>query len=622
MVRMSHGDIEVVFKPIETRAVSTSNKVLLDVARECGIPVRADCGGIGVCGKCRVRFETIDGELSKPTQSELNILGEKSIAEGYRLACQVKLISGRFIIYIPSESIIQKYRSADIGLEKPLVLKPAINIYRVRPSKPTLNHPYPDLDRVVEEIKKALAVDEVGIPLEILRELPEILRKADWDIDVVLWSGKKIVDVRPHIDSFKPYGLAIDIGTSRVVVHLVDLLSGETIAIESMVNPQTVYGADIISRLVYASRSVENLQKLHTVIVNSINTLIEKIVNRVSISLDQIYEAVVVCNTVMHHLFLGIEPRYLGIAPYTPGARGPLHYEARELGLKMNKYGIVYLPPIIAGFVGSDAVADAVSIDIDECREPCILIDIGTNTEIIVNTGKKIVAGSTPAGPAFEGASMSFGIRAIEGAIDQVYIYFDKSLGDYVVKYSVIGGKKPAGVCGSGYIDLVANLYRVGVLNKRGKFYNDIKSSRIVKENGLTKFIVVRANETSIGKDIAIDERDVDNLLLAKAAIASGLKTLLEWVDLEVNDIGKIYIAGSFGSYINIENAITIGLLPNISISRYVFIGNASITGAKAILKSRDIRDKTVSLSKRIEYVEISAYPNFKKLFTESLYLP
>lgn len=618
----SDNKVEVILKPHEIKVLSYPYKTLLDILREHGISIRADCGGIGVCGKCRIKLEFVNGVVSNPSLNELKILGEKNIVEGHRLACQIKLVSGSFVVYVPYESMIQKYRSADVGLETPVRLKPAVAVYRVVLSKPTLKDPHPDFDRIVNEVKKTVDLNQVELPLNLLQNLPEIIRKAKWDVDIVVWNSEKIIDVKPHEDIFKPYGIAVDLGTSRIVVHLVDLVSGETIAVESTPNPQTVYGADIISRLVYASTSEENLQKLQTLVVNTINTLIDKISRRTSIPFDHIYEAVVACNTVMHHIFLAIQPKYLGVAPYTPVIQGPLHYEAKDLNLKINKHGVIYLPPVIAGFVGSDAVADAVAVNIDECSEPCLLIDIGTNTEIILNTGEIIVAGSTPAGPAFEGVSMSFGVKAVEGAIDQVFIYFDDVVNDYVVKYNVIGGKKPIGICGSGYIDLVANLYKLGILNKRGKFVSNMKSLRIIKENKLTKFVVVKNEETAIGRDITVDEKDIDNLLLAKAAVASGIKVLLNYVNLDVEKISRIFVAGSFGSYLNIDNAITIGLLPEISVTRYVFVGNACITGAKAILRSKDIREKAVALAKKIKYVEISAQPQFKKIFSESLYLP
>ncbi|MEM4848655.1 MAG: ASKHA domain-containing protein, partial [Ignisphaera sp.] len=557
-----------------------------------------------------------------PTSNEIAVVGLQRLGEGYRLSCQTKLVKGTVEVFIPPESLIQRYRSADVGLEKPIPLNPIVTFYRVSLKKPSLVDPQPDLSRILDELKgRGIDVDASAIPLELLRDIPEIVRKAEWNLNLILWNNK-LVDVRPYNNSFKPMGIAVDIGTSKIVVHLIDLVSGETLAVESMPNPQASYGADIISRLTYAIKSNENLAKLQTAVINAINTLIKRASERASIPLDWIYEVIVVGNTVMHHLFLGIKPKHLGFSPYTPATQEPHYFRAIELNININSKGIVYLPPVVAGFVGSDAVADAVALDIDRCNEPCALIDIGTNTEIIINTGKKIVAGSTPAGPAFEGATMSFGMRAVEGAIDQVFVYFDNSLGDYIVKYNVIGGKKPLGICGSGYIDLVANLYRLGLLNKRGKFVKGIKSSRFIEEGGLLKFVVAKTEETSTGRNITVDEKDIDSLLLAKAAVASGFKMLLRYAGIDQNDLSRVFVAGSFGSYINMENALAIGLLPKIPIAKFIFVGNAAVVGAKAILKSKEFRERAAKIAKVIEYVELAAHQEFSRVFMESLYLP
>ncbi|MEM4512875.1 MAG: ASKHA domain-containing protein [Ignisphaera sp.] len=614
--------MEIIFEPMKKSVSIQSVKTILDLAREAGIALRADCGGIGICGKCLVKILRVGGKLTPPTNNEVTALGMQRLNEGYRLSCQTKLLEGNVEVFIPPESLIQRYRSADVGLEKLVPLNPAVTFHRVLPKKPNLVDPQPDVSRILVELyEQGIDVDASPIPLELLRDIPEIVRKAEWDLNLILWNSR-LIDVKPYDNSFKPIGVAVDIGTSKIVVHLIDLASGETLAVESTPNPQASYGADIISRLTYAIQSNENLAKLQRAVINAINILIKKASERTSIPLDWIYEVVVVGNTVMHHLFLGIKPKHLGFSPYTPATRGPHYFNAKELDIDINSKGVIYLPPVVAGFVGSDAIADAVAVGVDECEEPCALIDIGTNTEIIINTGKKIIAGSTPAGPAFEGATMSFGMRAIEGAIDQVFVYFDKSLSDYAVRYNVVGGKKPSGICGSGYIDLLANLYRLRLLNRRGKFAREIKSSRLIVENDLLRFVVAKAEETSIGRNIVVDEKDIDSLLLAKAAVASGFKMLLRYAGLESNDLSRVFVAGSFGSYINMENALTIGLLPNIPISRFIFVGNAAIVGAKAMLKSKEFREKASKIARAIEYVELAAQQEFSRIFMESLYLP
>jgi len=291
--------------------------------------------------------------------------------------------------------------------------------------------------------------------------------------------------------------------------------------------------------------------------------------------------------------------------------------------LKINENGVIYTFPNIAGYVGGDAVADAIAVELNKCEESCLLIDIGTNTEILLNTGGEIYACSTPAGPAFEGATMRFGMRATSGAIDQVFIYFDNDSRDYIVKYNVIDNVKPIGICGSGYIDIIANLYRLGIIDRRGRFNRDIDSKRIIlnDEEG-PRFIIAWSSETGIGRDIAVYGKDINELILAKAAIASGIEIILRRAGIDAKDLSKIFIAGSFGSYINIENAITIGLIPRVDINRIIFVGNTAISGAKLALKSIKIRKESEELARKVKYIELSIDPLFRKIFTENLLFP
>ncbi len=613
-------EVIVEIKPLDRYVKASSGRTILDIARSIGIPIRAECGGIGICGKCRVLVEG-EGELSPPTHSELQILGDRNISQGYRLACSVKLLSGSFRVVIPPESVFQKYRSADIGYEREVALEPGIRKIFVSVPTPSLEDPRPDIDRILDKID--FYNSDIEIPIEIVQKVQEIARASGWNITLVLWDNKKLIDVEPGDTSKNIYGIAIDIGTSKIVLHMVNLISGDTIAIESMPNPQISFGADIISRITYALKSRENLTKLQNLVLHGINNLINRIISRTGIPRENIYEAIVVGNTVMHHLFLGIEPKYLAIAPYIPVNRRGLWFRARDIGLNINNNGIVYTLPNIAGYVGGDAVADAIAVDLNNCEKPCLLIDIGTNTEILLNTGEEIYACSTPAGPAFEGATMKFGMRATSGAIDQVFIYFDRDSGDYAIRYNVIGNVKPTGICGSGYIDIIANLYRLGLIDRRGRFNKDIHSKMIAldDEEG-PRFIVVRSHETDIKKDIAVYGKDINEFILAKAAVASGVEIILRRANIDAGKLAKIFIAGSFGNYINIENAMTIGLIPRVDINKIVFVGNTAISGAKLALKSVRIRREAEELARRVKYIELSIDPLFRKVFTENLLFP
>jgi uncharacterized 2Fe-2S/4Fe-4S cluster protein (DUF4445 family) len=613
-------NVILIVKPYDKTVAISSNKILLDALRELEIPIRSDCGGIGECGKCKVILSR--GSTIPFTSSERRFFSEEDLYKGYRLACQVRLIEGSYEVFIPSESILQRYRSADVGFEKFVELLPAVKKIFVTLPKSSLSDVRADYERIADASKDFIDLYNVDIDLDIIQRLPEVIRASDWSVTIVVWHNKKIIDIESGDTSNKLYGLAIDIGTSKIVVHLIDLVNGNSIAIESIPNPQASYGADIISRLSHAIQSNDNLKKLQEILLRAINLTIDRISLRANISKDNIYEAVVVGNTVMHHIFLGIQPKYLGYSPYVPAVSRSIYLRAKDLGMSINRNGIIYMLPVIAGYVGSDALADAIAVDLENCEKPCMLIDIGTNTEILLNTGKEIYACSTPAGPAFEGASISFGMRAVAGAIDQVFIYFDSAAQDYSVHYHTIGDMKPIGICGSAMIDTIAHLYRLNIIDNRGRFLKKIKSSRIISNNGNYSFILAWSDETGIGKSISITIKDINEILLAKAAIASGAKVLINEAKLSFTDLQNIYIAGSFGTYMNIENAITIGLLPNIDPKKVLFVGNTAISGAKACLKNINVRKKAEVLARKIKYIELSAHPLFNKMFIDSIPLP
>ncbi|MCS7111178.1 MAG: ASKHA domain-containing protein [Ignisphaera sp.] len=613
-------NVVVMAKQYDKTLITIHNRVLLDVLRELEIPLRSDCGGIGVCGKCKVLIT--GGNSTQPTSSERKLLSYKELSEGYRLACQVRLIEGEFEVSVPPESTLQRYKSADTGFERPVPLLPAIKKIFVTLPRASLNDTRADFERIVDTVKDFINSNDIDIDIDDIRKIPETIRNSDWKVTIVAWYDKRIIDVEAGDTRDSAYGLAIDIGTSKIVVHLIDLTNGSTIAIDSTPNPQASYGADIISRLTYALKDDENLRRLQEVVIKAVNVVIDRILSRANVLKDRVYEAVVVGNTVMHHLFLGIQPKYLGYSPYVPTIARALSIRAKDLGISIHRSGTIYVLPVIAGYVGSDALADALAIDIENCEAPCMLIDIGTNSEILLNSGKEIIACSTPAGPAFEGFGTAFGTRAVSGAIDQVFIYFDSSIQDFVVRYHTIGGEKPVGLCGSAFIDATAHLYRLNIINNRGRFLKGIKSKRIVEINNTPSFILAWSNETKIGKDISIDAKDINEILLAKAAIAAGIRILAKSANIDLTDIKKIYIAGSFGTYMNVENAVTIGLLPSIDTKKVEFVGNIAIGGAKMCLKNTEIRRKAEELARRIKYIELSTYPSFNKIFMESILLP
>ncbi|MEM4292440.1 MAG: ASKHA domain-containing protein, partial [Archaeoglobaceae archaeon] len=372
-------------------------------------------------------------------------------------------------------------------------------------------------------------------------------------------------------------------------------------------NPQVAYGEDVVSRITYAKKD-ENLAKLQRIVVETVNDLITKLCKEAGISNENVYEVMVVGNSVMHHLFFGITPKFIGVSPFIPAVRRSISYPANEVGLRIAENGIVTSLPLIAGFIGADATANLLLTEIYKSEEVAMVIDVGTNTEIILGNRERMIACSTPSGPAFEGAHISSGMKAVSGAIEKIRIK------DEDVFYSTIDNKKPKGICGSGLIDLIAELYKNNYINKFGKFKRD--GRRIVHEE-VPKFVVAFSDETEFGKSITVTEKDINEFLLAKASIKAGWSILAKRFNVEPEKIEKIYLAGSFGKHIDIENARLIGLLPKSG--EIVFAGDSAVAGAKIALKSIKKREEIEEVVKKVEYVELSIEKDFQTTFLRSI---
>lgn len=535
------------------------------------------------------------------------------IREGFRLACQTLLISSKALIEVPEPSLAISYRSADVGFERPYESSPLTRKYYLALPPPNLEDQRSDLSRLssYREVSK--------VSLRLLRLLPKVLRECGWEVTITL-RNKELLDIECGNRESDSYGLAIDLGTSRIVAHLLSLSNGDTLAVVSSPNPQQIFGSDIMSRIAHATADVERLEKLRRDVITSINELLLKASSGARVKPENVYEIVIVGNTVMTHLLLGVDPSTLGKAPYIPAFTQGLEFKSEEVGIKASPDSYVYIAPSITGFVGGDAVADALAVGLDECVEPCVLLDIGTNTEVLVNNGGELYATSAPAGPAFEGFGTRHGIRAVRGAVSKIFVYFNEVLGDYEVRYEVIGGEKPLGICGSAYIDALAHLYKHGVIDERGRF-KDVVSRRLKRE-GERRFVIVWGSESGTGEDLAIHSRDIESLLLAKAAVASATQLILREAGLTPGEVGKVFVAGSFGTSLNVENAATIGLIPEVWVSKTVFVGNTAISGAKLILKSSEARKKAEEIAQKAKYVEISAEKEFTKIYVKNLLIP
>lgn len=599
--------VTVTFEP-EGKTVSDSSRTLLELAQGANVGLRGECGGTGVCGKCRVQIVHVYGALNEPTEKEREHLTGTEISEGYRLGCQARVLSGKCTVYIPPESRTEKRSISGIGLDEDVPLAPVVKKVHLSLQRPTFADAQSDLERL--ETALSSVSPALKIPLETLSTLPGTLREADWDVTVALWEDR-VLAVEPGDTAKNMFGIAVDIGSSKIICHLVDLASGETIARSNAENPQVMYGEDVVSRITYASRSQEHLIKLQSLVVETINTLIDAVCTRSKTSPDQIYELVFVGNSVMHHLFLGIMPKYIGVAPFIPAVRRPVSYPAKDLGLALHREGMVTAIPLIGGYIGSDAVANLLITKIYEKDETCLVIDIGTNSEILLGNSEKILACSAPSGPSFEGAHISAGMKAVSGAIESVKIE-----GDDVV-YTTIDGARPKGICGSGVIDLVAELFRAGIVTRNGKF-RDLGHPRIVVDD-VPKFVVAWKSETETKKDITITEKDINEFLLAKGSLRAGWTILAEKYGIDPSQIAKIYLAGSFGTHVDLDHAISLGLIPEIDRENILLAGETAVGGAKIALKSVHERAKLDRILKNVQYVELSVEKSFNKEYLRAI---
>lgn len=582
---------------------------LYEFFRAAGIPLRSDCGGRGFCGKCRVILRS-SGEAGEPTRIELKHLTAEELARGYRLACQVK-ICGSAVAYLPPESRAGLFKVASRGLSRSVTLKPLARKVRVELTPPGLGDVLADWERLRSGLA-ARAGLEADLHPNALKRLPGILREAGWVVDAVVWRRRIVIGVEKP--SSGEYGLAVDVGSTKIVVHLVDLTSGEPAAEAKAENPQVSRGEDIVSRLAYALREPGGLEELQMMVVGAINNLARTVLAEGGVTEESVLGAVVVGNTAMHHIVLGVDVRGLAFSPYVPAVRGTVEVPAEQLGLKYCRY--VLFPPVIAGYVGSDAVADIVATGIHLEQGPSLLVDMGTNTEVVLSTGEGLLACSAPSGPAFEGAHLKYGMKASAGAIEKI------SLRDGEAKYTVVGGGKPIGLCGSAYIDFVAEALRAGILDERGFFRRDAPRARLRRGQQGYEYVVVPAEESGRDSEITISEGDLSELRLAKAAVYSAVMVLLEEARLSPGDIEKVYICGSFGYGISVENAVAIGLLPPLEPSRVLQAGNTAIEGARLMLISEDALAEAERIAEETRYVELAAAPSFPRFFREGLTFP
>ncbi|MFW9824512.1 MAG: ASKHA domain-containing protein [Candidatus Thorarchaeota archaeon] len=630
---LNNKKIVIDFEPISRRVVVKSDLSIYDLLSELSIPIRSICGGAGTCGKCKLLIQKGKEYLISPSDSEKKILEEIEIEEGWRLACQVRIdvkqhsflesmTPPQFRIFLPNELILEDFKILTTGISKHVNLNPMVKKYFLEVEKPSLEDPDADFQRIVAKLrsinKELNRVNQFNIHFDILYDLPNLLRENDHKITVAIWNNHTIIACEPGNTVNENYGIALDIGTTTVVGYLINLNDGKVYALDSSLNSQTAYGEDVITRMTYIKNEKKNLKELNSVILKDINNILSKVCNNANIKPSRIYEASIVGNSVMHHIFLGLDPTNIGLSPFVPVVQQALNVKAKYLDMKISRSGNVYIAPVISGFVGADTIGVILSSKIYEEKDLTLAIDIGTNGEIIIGNRKFLAVGSCAAGSALEGAHISNGMRAAAGAIDTVKIAPDT----LEVSFTTIKNKEPLGICGSGLVDAISEMLRSKIITRSGNFNKRLlEHERFNKTDKKTEFIIAWATETSLEKPITITQNDIRQVQMAKSAFYSGTRLILQHLKQKL-EIEQVFLAGAFGNYINTRNAKFIGMIPDISDDRIYQIGNAAGVGAQHSLLNKDLRVKTKELLKKIQYIEIATKEDFQKEYAESMYFP
>ena len=623
---------KIKFLPHNKEITVMHGEKLIRAALEAGVHINASCGGEGVCGKCRVIIE--DGSVEGGITEKLS---KEDIEKGYRQAC-LAAVQNDLVVRIPVESEVdisvlnlqktprRKAKIWEMNLEelkeKGLFMPPVEKKYLELP-EPTPQDNLPDVTRLISFLKARHDEHRLVVQLPVIRKISDVLRQDGFRVTATLarpvHSGRKthIINVQPGDTTDRNYAIAVDIGTTTVYSQLIDLITGDALASYGEYNGQISYGEDVISRIIFAGKP-DGLQKLHEVVIGNINQLIKKMVKRTKIDPDEISTITLAGNTTMTQLMLKINPKYIRLSPYVPASTLFAPIKAVDLGLFLGDHVTALVYPAISSYVGGDIVAGVMGSGMYLSEEITLFMDIGTNAEIVIGNKDWLACAACSAGPAFEGGGLKFGMRAAKGAIE------DFSMDPITLEPMnlTIGNVRPKGICGSGLIIIAATLIEMGVIDSRGKFNRDLDTQRIRKTDGIVEYVLAWKDETQIDRDITITEPDLDNLIRAKGAIYSGCMTLLEEVGLGMGDIDRIFLAGGFGSYVDLEKAMTIGLLPEIDPDKVRFIGNGSLMGAKMSSLTNRIRKDVVEVTKRMTNFELSETPSFMNNYMAALFLP
>ncbi|MDF1592983.1 MAG: ASKHA domain-containing protein [Desulfobacterales bacterium] len=623
---------KILFLPHKREIKVADGASLIRAAMDAGVHVNASCGGEGVCGKCRVIIE--EGEMSGGITEKLN---REDIEKGYRQAC-LALVKSDLVVRVPIESSMdaevlnahrtprQTARIKEINLddlkEKGLFVPPVEKKYLELPA-PTAQDNLPDVTRLVSYLKLMHDEHRLEVDISVIRKIPRVLRQNEFKVTATLarpvqeGSKTRIINIQPGDTTDRNCAIAMDIGTTTIYGQLLDLKTGKALSEYGDFNGQISYGEDVISRIVYSEKP-GGLEKLNEVVLATINKVLDKIIKKSGVDPDEISTITLAGNTTMTQLMLKIDPRSIRRAPYVPAATLYPPIKAADLGMALGDHVTALVYPAVSSYVGGDIVAGVMGSGVYRTDELTLYMDIGTNAEIVIGNKEWLACAACSAGPAFEGGGIKLGMRASKGAIE------DFSIDPLTLEPMniTIGNVRPKGICGSGLITAVATMFEMGIIDSLGKFNRDLDTRRIRKSDGIYEYVLAWKDETQIDRDVVLTEPDIDNLIRAKGAMYSGFMTLLEEVGLTLTDLDRVILAGGFGSYVDLEKAMIIGLLPEMDPSKVTYIGNGSLLGARMSSLTNRIRKDVVEVTRKMTNFELSETTSYMDNYVAALFLP
>ncbi len=618
----------VIFQPSGRRGNVPLGENLIEASRRLGVDLESLCGEKTLCGKCKVRIEEGKENLTPFQKEEERFISSAEKGDGLRLACAAK-IRGDVLIFVPEETRASRQVIRKAATKRRIKIDPTVKLYPLTLKEATIEDPLGDFERLNQALEKRYGLRDMTLDLEVLRSLGTIIRREDWEVTASVWNSREVIRVQPG-EVTNAYGLAIDIGTTTVAGYLCSLVTGELLATHSLMNPQVTYGEDVMSRISYhMMHPNDGLHKMSQAIVEAINSIVENIAKEASLTPDDIEDMTIVGNTTMHHILLKINPEYVGISPFPPAIHSSIDVKARDIGIRINPSSYIHVLPIEAGFVGADNIGVLIAEEPYKKKAMSLIIDIGTNGELVLGNKERLMSSSCATGPALEGAHLTFGMRAAPGAIERVTI--DPQ--SHEVNFKVIGRDewskylraeeiKAKGICGSGILDILAEFYRTGIILKSGAFNKGQKSNRysINKKDNQPEFVIAWKEEASIGRDITISLKDIRQIQLAKGALYTGCKLMMR--KMGIDKVDRVILAGAFGSYVDPDKALIIGMIPDCDLKKVFSVGNAAGDGARIALLNKNKRAEADRIAKQVEYIELTMEEGFQREFMYSMQLP